>query len=79
MDDVIPLFLPKRYKEARMRISSFGIFDIEDVLVELRAINEFPTTISIYDRTFVLNSKDERQVLMSGLEIGWALSEEGKQ
>lgn len=59
-----------------MRISTFGIIDIEEALVQLRAITKFPTTIQIHDRAFVLNSKDERQVLMGGLEIGWELATE---
>jgi hypothetical protein len=43
---------------------------VDDVLSQLRAIKEFPCTIKLYDRAFVVATMDECWVLIQGVEVG---------
>ena len=43
---------------------------IDDILNQIRTIREFPCTIKLYDRAFVLSTKEECWTMMQGIEIG---------
>lgn len=49
---------------------------IDDILAQIRAIKEFPCAIKVYDRSFVVATKDECWVLANGIEVGSFLTEE---
>ena len=48
---------------------------IYDVMRQVRAIKEFPATVHIYDRYFVLSNKEEAWAICTGLELGFFLWE----
>lgn len=50
----------------------------EEIAAEVRNINEFPCTITIYDRTFQVASRDEALVLSYGIEIGYFVRTENE-
>lgn len=43
---------------------------IEDVVRQIKAINRFPCSITIYDRLLQLDAPEEAWALIHGLEIG---------
>ena len=47
---------------------------VDDVIAQLRSINEYPCVVSIYDRTFKMLNSGECWALCHGLEIGRDIS-----
>lgn len=52
---------------------------IEEICAQIRAIKEFPATIQLYDRVFILDIPNEKVVLLSGIEIGFFLYSDAKE
>lgn len=49
---------------------------LKDLLRELSTVKEFPCSIHLYDRVFILENKNEAWSLINGIEVGWYLKEE---
>lgn len=49
---------------------------LNDIVVQLKAIKDFPATVNIYDRVIILSDKDQMWALLHGLEVGYYLAEE---
>lgn len=49
---------------------------LDDIIAQVRSINEFPATIHIYDRAFVLSDKDQAWAMLHGIETSWYMCEE---
>jgi hypothetical protein len=49
---------------------------LDDVIAQIRSIDEFPAAVHIYDRAFVLSTKDEAWALLHGIEVSWYMCEE---
>ena len=49
---------------------------IDGMISQARAIKTFPCVIRIYDRVFMLHTKDEMWSFIHGLEVGYSVSKE---
>ena len=49
---------------------------LEDLVAQLRAINEYPASIHIYDRVVIITNRAEMWALLHGIEISWYISED---
>jgi hypothetical protein len=49
---------------------------IDDIIAQLRAIKGFPCMVNIYDRVVKVNTEDECDMMIWGLEIGSFLTED---
>ena len=52
---------------------------VSDVLVQVKAIKTFPCTVHLYDRLFRVDTLEEKEMLVYGLEIGCYLTDECKE
>jgi hypothetical protein len=62
---------------------SYEIFtdklSIEEICAQIRVIKEFPATVQLYDRVFILDTAGEKVILLSGIEIGFFLFQEAQE
>jgi hypothetical protein len=49
---------------------------INDVVAQLRAIKHYPCMVNIYDRAVRIDSYDECDMMIHGIELGSFLTEE---
>ena len=61
------------------RITDGKSIELKDILLQLKAIKEFPATLHIYDRAFVITNKEEMWALLHGIELGWYMAEEHEE
>lgn len=58
------------------RITEGKDIQLKDIIYQLKTIKEFPATLHIYDRVFVVSDKDQMWALTHGVEVGWYMCEE---
>lgn len=64
---------------SQYRITDGKDIQLKDVVLQLKTIKEFPASLHIYDRSFVVSNKEEMWVLVHGIELGWYLAEEHEE
>jgi hypothetical protein len=64
---------------SQYRITDGKDIELKDIMLQLKSIKEFPATLHIYDRVFVISNKEEMWALLHGVELGWYLAEEHEE